>query len=145
MKMLCLLPHLDDEMGVIPLVHYFQKKLTKEIFFYYFSDCKKSCEKLGFSGDILKKENKTVLSKLNIKENNVFYLDYPVRNFFNFRQEILEEIVKLKNNLSPDIVVIPCSKDIHQDHRCIFEEGCRCFKNSATLIGFSYPWNELSN
>lgn len=54
-------------------------------------------------------------------------------------------MIEFRENIQPDIVLLPGTKDIHQDHKCIFEEGCRCFKNHATLIGFSYPWNSFED
>ena len=141
MKVLSLLPHMDDEMGVLPLIRYFQKKLSVEVFFCYFSDCKKSCEQLGFSENVLREENRLMLKQLGLGSKNVFFEDYPVRDFFKFRQDILEKMIELRKKLQPDVVILPCSEDVHQDHKCIFEEGERCFKNHSTLIGFSYPWN----
>lgn len=145
MKVLCLCPHIDDEMGILPFIFYSQKKLNAEYFILYFSDCQKSSQQLGFSPNILRQENKIVIEKLGIPSRNVFFEDYPVRDFQKFRQNILEKMIEIRGNIQPDIVMLPGSKDVHQDHKCIFEEGCRCFKNQATLIGFSYPWNIFEN
>ena len=141
MKILCLCPHIDDEMGMLPFVFYCQRKFSAEYFMLYFSDCQKSSQQLGFNPDILKKENEFVIKELRVPLRNVFFEDYPVRDFPKFRQDILERMIEIKKNIQPDVVILPGSKDVHQDHKCIFEEGCRCFKNQATLIGFSYPWN----
>ena len=63
--------------------------------------------------------------------------------FPEFRQEILEEMVKLKSNINPDLVFMPSSFDVHQDHKTIFEEGRRAFKNTS-LLGYEFMWNNFS-
>lgn len=146
MNILVLCPHLDDEMGVLPFVFYLKKRYAiKKIFFAYFSDCKRSALDLGYEADILIKENIQVLKELEIPLNNVRYFDFDVRSFDEKRQEILDKMIELKKSFCPSIVVLPSSKDVHQDHSCIFREGVRCFKNEASLLGFSYPWNELNS
>lgn len=145
MKILGLCPHIDDEMGILPFIFYSQKNLNVEYFVFYFSDCQKSTRQLGFSSNVLRQENKFVIKSLGVPSKNVFFEDYPVRDFFKFRQNILERMIEFRENIQPDIVLLPGTKDIHQDHKCIFEEGCRCFKNHATLIGFSYPWNSFED
>lgn len=71
-------------------------------------------------------------------------LHYPVRRFPQFRQDILEDIIKLKKELDPGgIVMCPSRFDIHQDHRVIADEAVRAFKD-RTILGYEMPWNNLS-
>ncbi len=67
-------------------------------------------------------------------------LDFPVRNFTAKRQEILDKMIRLKEEYNPGLVVVPCSYDTHQDHHTIYEESLRAFK-THTIIGFEQIWN----
>jgi N-acetylglucosamine malate deacetylase 1 len=67
-------------------------------------------------------------------------LDFPVRRFSEHRQDILEAMVSERERFKPDRVYLPCSTDIHQDHRVIHEEGFRAFKHT-TVLGYELPWN----
>jgi LmbE family N-acetylglucosaminyl deacetylase len=51
-------------------------------------------------------------------------------------------MIRLKNKLKPNLVFLPCSFDIHQDHKTIYEEGLRAFKYSS-ILGYEIPWNNL--
>jgi LmbE family N-acetylglucosaminyl deacetylase len=63
-----------------------------------------------------------------------------VRHFPQHRQEILEILVGIRKEYQPDLVLLPCSYDTHQDHRTVFEEGFRAFK-LATILGYELPQN----
>jgi LmbE family N-acetylglucosaminyl deacetylase len=80
---------------------------------------------------------------LGIPPSNLILFDFAVRTFNFHRQEILEEIIKLKNDIKPDLVFIPSINDIHQDHFIISNEGVRAFKLS-TLLSYELPWNNFS-
>lgn len=67
-------------------------------------------------------------------------LDYPVRRFDEHRQSILDRLIAARNAISPDIVYLPCSTDVHQDHQVIHAEGMRAFK-FCTVLGYELPWN----
>jgi LmbE family N-acetylglucosaminyl deacetylase len=70
-------------------------------------------------------------------------MDYDVRRFKEFRQNILEDLIRLRSEINPDLVFLPASQDIHQDHQAISEEGFRAFKN-ASVLGYELPWNNTS-
>ena len=141
-KILCLAPHPDDiELGCGGTV----SKLTelgKEVFHCAFSLCEKSIPK-GFSNDILKEELKNSCRKLGIRDTNVYQYMFEVREYKRDRQLILEELVKLKNEIKPDLVFLPMPNDVHQDHCTISEEGIRAFKKS-TILAYEVPWNNFS-
>ena len=75
---------------------------------------------------------------------NLILLDYEVRTFPLHRQEILDEIIKLKDKIKPDLVLVPSSNDIHQDHQTIYEEALRAFKKNSSIWGYEHPWNNLT-
>ena len=51
-------------------------------------------------------------------------------------------LLKLKNYLNPDLVLLPNSNDLHQDHSVIYQEGLRAFKH-VSILGYELPWNNL--
>lgn len=92
--------------------------------------------------DILKKEVREA-SVLGIPPDNLILFDYPVREFPSYRQQILEDMVRLGSELKPDLVLLPSTADTHQDHQTISQEGFRAFKR-ISMIGYEMPYNNLS-
>jgi LmbE family N-acetylglucosaminyl deacetylase len=70
-------------------------------------------------------------------------LDYPVRRFPEHRQGILEELLEMRRDFHPDLVIAPGHSDIHQDHSTVRLEAARVFKHSS-LWGADFPWNDLA-
>ena len=66
-----------------------------------------------------------------------------MRKLSYVRQEILEELIKIREQNKFDAVFIPSVHDIHQDHSTIAAEGIRAFKNT-TLLGYELIWNNLT-
>jgi LmbE family N-acetylglucosaminyl deacetylase len=141
-KILVLAPHTDDlEFGCAGTV----SKLIEsgnEVWCAAFSACQQSVRK-EFPPDILITEIKAASKILGIKPENLILFDYNVRTFNFHRQELLDDILKLKANIQPDIVFIPALTDVHQDHYTIAQEGFRAFKFSS-LLSYELPWNNLS-
>ena len=91
----------------------------------------------------LKTEVKKATAQLGISPENLIIYNYEVRKLGYVRQEILEELIRLKKSNSFDLVFIPSLHDIHQDHTTIAQEGLRAFKNT-TLLGYELIWNNLT-
>ena len=106
-----------------------------------FSSCEQSLEP-SKPRDTLIIELMEATLLLGIKPANVRIFDFPVRKFNNYRQEILEEMVKVNKELKPDIVFLPSTYDTHQDHNTISNEGFRAFKTTS-LLGYELPWNNM--
>lgn len=141
-KILVLAPHTDDlEFGcggtIAKLV-----ESDNDIYCAAFSACKQSVRK-EFPEDVLIHEIKRASLILGIPKENLILFDYAVRTFNYKRQEILDDIINLKKDIRPDIVLIPSLKDLHQDHYTIAQEGFRAFKFSS-LLSYELPWNNLS-
>ena len=113
-----------------------------EVFYVAFSACQQSVLP-NFPPDILVTEVKEATQVLGVKGENLILFDYEVRTFNFHRQEILDDILKLKNDINPDIVFMPTINDIHQDHFTISNEGMRAFKWS-TLLCYELPWNNFN-
>lgn len=131
---LALGPHPDDvELGCGGLLARLVDS-TKHI--RVFSDCTKSIPP-GFTTADLRAECYQAASVLGAS-CEVF--DFPVRELPAYRQEVLERLVELNRELSPDLVLVPSSTDIHQDHRTVFEEAVRAFR-TCTVLGYEIAWS----
>ena len=95
------------------------------------------------SHEILEIECREAMAILGVKSENIHVYGYSVREFTYKRQEILEELVKLKTKYNPNIVFCPSLKDLHQDHHVIAEEVLRCFKQKSVMM-FELSWNQLN-
>jgi LmbE family N-acetylglucosaminyl deacetylase len=141
-KILVLAPHTDDgELGCGATL----AKLAAEgrdIYYAAFSLCRRSLPE-GLAPDTLENECKAATQELGIKNDKLSFFDFEVREFDTKRQEILEELVKLNKTIEPELVFIPSSVDMHQDHQVIHTEAQRAFKNSS-LLGYELPWNHAS-
>ncbi|MCW7073713.1 MAG: PIG-L family deacetylase [Methanophagales archaeon] len=141
-KLLIIAPHTDDgELGCGGTIARFIEE-GKEVYYAAFSVAEKSVPE-GFPKNELEIEVKRAMKVLGVPENNLFIYRYEVRTFSYYRQDILEDLVKLKKELEPTLIFIPSLNDLHQDHKTIAEEGCRAFK-TATLLGYEEPWNNIS-
>ncbi len=141
-RVLILAPHTDDgELGCGATI----AKLIEEgneVFYVGFSICEESIPE-GFPKDILGREVKEATHVLGVKPENLIIKKYPVRKFPEHRQEILEDMVMLNKELQPDLVFMPSSFDIHQDHQTVFLEGRRAFKKQC-ILGYEFMWNNFA-
>jgi LmbE family N-acetylglucosaminyl deacetylase len=140
-KVLALSPHTDDiEFGCGGTLTRLQEQ-GAEIHTAIFSHCEKSVP-AGFPKDVLKKEMYKAADILNIKENNIHTFNFPVREFPKYRQDILENMVELKKEINPELVLTTSTFDVHQDHEVVSRESIRAFR-FTTLLGYEVPWNNL--
>lgn len=141
-NVLVLAPHTDD--GELGLGGTINKLITegKRVTYVAFSTAEESVPP-GFPKDILKTEVRNATAKLGIKSENLIIYSYQVRKLNYVRQEILEELIKIRKQEKYDLVFIPSLHDIHQDHTTIGQEGLRAFKNT-TILGYELIWNNLS-
>lgn len=141
-KILILAPHTDDgEFGCGGTINKFINE-GHEVFYVAFSACEQSVLP-QFPSDILITEVKAATKILGIKPENLILLKYKVRTFNFKRQEILDDIIKLKLKIQPDMVFIPTLTDLHQDHQTIANEALRAFKY-ITILSYEMPWNNIS-
>jgi LmbE family N-acetylglucosaminyl deacetylase len=80
---------------------------------------------------------------LGIGTDRLHVLDFEVRRFAQDRQEILQAMVDLNNQLNPDLVLMPSPDDLHQDHQVIANEGLRAFKRRS-ILAYEMAWNNIS-
>jgi LmbE family N-acetylglucosaminyl deacetylase len=96
-----------------------------------------------FPKDILSKEVREATQTLGIDEAHLRVFDFDVRTFPTYRQDILETMIELNEELAPDCVLMPSLDDLHQDHATVAQEGLRAFKRT-TVMGYEIPWNNIS-
>src|SRR4030095_9608773 len=141
-RIMVLAPHTDDgELGCGGTI----AKLSgegKDVFYAAFCLCSKALPKT-FPPNTLELECKSATSILGIPSSRLILFNYGVRELPQSRQQILEELLKLNKDISPDMVLLPAASDIHQDHQVIHQEGMRAFKNT-TFAGYELPWNNYS-
>jgi LmbE family N-acetylglucosaminyl deacetylase len=113
-----------------------------EVYCAAFSICSASVPE-GFPRDILATEIKEATQVLGISSDHLLVHRYPVRYLPQYRQDILEELVRLSRDIRPDLVLLPSSDDIHQDHQVVSQEGLRAFKHTS-ILGYETPWNNLT-
>ena len=141
-KVLILAPHTDDgEIGCGGTISMLCRH-GLEIYYVAFSAAEKSVGK-EWPRDILYSEVKKAVYRLGLKDENLTVLDFEVREFPRFRQEILEKMIDFDRKINPDIVFLPSTLDTHQDHQVISQEGFRAFKRK-TILGYELLWNNLT-
>jgi len=139
---LILAPHTDDgEFGCGGTIARFIKD-GKNVYYAAFSLAEESVPD-PFPKNILETEVKAATKQLGIPPDNLLLYKYKVRNFAYFRQEILEDLVKLNHDINPDLVFMPSINDLHQDHSTIAQEGLRAFKKTSILC-YELPWNNIN-
>ena len=141
-RILILAPHTDDgELGCGGSIAKFISE-GKTIHYVAFSVCEESVPE-GLPKDTLEKELRAAAGVLGILPENLHIYHFPVRKLAEHRQEILEELVRLKRELSPDMVLMPSLHDVHQDHLTVAQEGVRAFK-TCKLLCYEMVWNNLT-
>ena len=140
-RVLVLSPHTDDgELGCGGTISKFVE-MGKEVKLIAFSTAEKSLPE-GFEADSTEKEMFKACEILGLKKENITVLDFEVRIFSKFRQEILDSLIKIRNDFNPQIVMIPSQNDTHQDHELVTREALRAFKKTSfSIYGYEQPWN----
>lgn len=137
-RALVLCAHTDDEFGcagtVIRLV-----QAGVQVRYVALSRCEESVP-AGLPLDVLEHECRESGRRMGLRPEDVEVWDFKVRYFSDRRQDILERFVALRQAYKPDLVLVPSSFDIHQDHAVVYAEGVRAFKRS-TMLGYEMPQN----
>jgi N-acetylglucosamine malate deacetylase 1 len=138
-RVLVLAPHTDDgEFGCGGTMAR-MVEAGVDVRYVAFSIATKSLPE-GFAPDALAQEVREATAEIGIAEDNLTVHDFEVRTFPEHRQEILELLIALWEELEPDAVLQPSLHDVHQDHQVVAAEGLRAFKRT-TILGYEIPWN----
>ncbi len=141
-NILVLAPHPDDaELGCGATI----ARLTEEgasVYVATFSLCEDSLPP-GWPRGVREVEACKAIEELSIPRENLLIFRYPVRRLAMYRQEILDDLVRLNAELKPDLVFQPATDDLHQDHSTVANEGLRAFKRT-TIYAYEMPWNNIA-
>jgi len=141
-NVLVLSPHTDDsELGAGGLIARFISEgvnVTIMVFCNAAKSLNTSILDCDSKNNILLNE---FMKAANLQKVNTVILDYPVRDFNKYRQDILETLCDYRSDY--DLVLTPCAFDTHQDHKVIFEETQRAFRRT-TVLGYELPWNHIN-
>lgn len=141
-NILVLAPHTDDgEFGCGGSIAKFIEA-GDQVYYVAFSTAKQSVPE-GLPQDILEQEVREATKRLGIRSSNLIIYGFEVRKLNYVRQDVLEELIKLKQEINPDLVFLPSPNDLHQDHNTVSMEGMRAFKQTS-LLGYEIPWNNLT-
>ena len=140
-RALVLAPHTDDgEFGCGGTMARLVDE-GREVTYVAFSAAEKSVPR-EFPDDVLRTEVRDATRAIGIPETNLRIGEFEVRDFPRDRQAILDWMIRLRDELKPDVVFLPSVHDIHQDHATVHAEGLRAFKGT-TMLGYEVPWNNL--
>ena len=139
-KVLVIAPHPDDETlgcGGSLLRH---RKNGDDL---YWVICTSIKEKEGWPTNQVKKRNneiKTVREAYQFKE--IFSLNYPTTKIDTFPiSDLIEKISGIINNVSPEIIYMPFTHDVHTDHQFIadaVQSTIKWFRSPAIQRVFMY-------
>ncbi|MBT8507615.1 LmbE family protein [Methanomicrobiaceae archaeon CYW5] len=139
-RMLVISPHTDDgELGCGGTIARFIRE-GYEVRYVALSCCEESVPE-EYPKDILRTEVKAATKILGM--DDPILLEFEVRKFPQYRQQILDALIRIRNEIQPVTVFTPSSFDTHQDHKVTFEETLRAFKQ-CTILGYEQPWNNIT-
>jgi N-acetylglucosamine malate deacetylase 1 len=142
MTILVLAPHTDDgELGAGGSIARWAEE-GHDIHYVAFSACQTAIPD-GWPSDVLRGEVAEATKQLGIRPDRLHVLDFEVRLFARDRQEIMQAMVDLNAELSPQLVLIPSPDDLHQDHQVVANEGLRAFKRTSILT-YEIAWNNIA-
>ncbi len=128
-RVLFLGAHPDDiELGCGALIHHIAP--LSEVHCVTFSDNQKN--------PLLKNvvaEQYRSMAILGVPKERASYGPFSTRVFPQARQEILEYMLKLRQELEPDIIFVHSRQDVHQDHLTMTEEALRAYRG-IPLLGY---------
>ncbi len=78
-------------------------------------------------------EHYNSMQVLNLKKENIILGTFETRRFLHQRQEILEFLITLRKEHSPDVVFVHSQADLHQDHNVITQETMRAFRGTSVF------------
>ena len=96
----------------------------------------------GIPVDELEREFRASMRVLEVDDVHVG--KFPVRQFWEHRQAVLDELIELRKRFEPDLVLTMNSADTHQDHAVVHQESCRAFRG-VTMLGYELPWNQRTS
>jgi len=72
---------------------------------------------------------------LGLKKSNITVLHFPRRILHEYRADIRQQLIRIVNEVNPDVIFSTTPDDLHQDHAVIGEEVLRLFRERS-VIGY---------
>ena len=69
---------------------------------------------------------------------------FDCRQYTERRQEILQKMIYENMKNEPDLVFVPSTANIHQDHEIVTAEALRAFR-TACILGYEMPWGDVKS
>ena len=70
---------------------------------------------------------------LGVKER---WYNFPIHKLPDHSHEVRDELIKVEEELRPNLVLIPSINDTHQDHLTVAWESIRTFRNKETVLSY---------
>ena len=151
-KILILSPHADDEiLGCGGFISKYSK-LNYKIHVLILTNANKGAPEIYSTKEIQKIRNEAKQANKFIGTKKLFFENLPALNLNNYPiYKITNIINKYISDINPEIILIPSSNDIHEDHKIIFKAAkvsLRFNKTSKLKNILSYEvlseteWNE---
>jgi LmbE family N-acetylglucosaminyl deacetylase len=80
-------------------------------------------------------EQRRSMAILGVPADRLRYGPFVTRVFPEARQQVLEFLLQLREELQPEMIFVHSNHDVHQDHLTLTEEALRAFRG-ITLLGF---------
>lgn len=136
MRVLCVGAHPDDpDLGCGGVISKLTTSKNNTVFGYVATRNSARFMKLGMRGEL-----REAWKVLGIREVEASQNHKP-REFD--RQKLLDELIKVRDDVKPDLVLTHSSGEVHQDHSIVHDESKRAFKHSS-ILGYSFGWNQLT-
>jgi LmbE family N-acetylglucosaminyl deacetylase len=151
-KILILSPHADDEiLGCGGYISKYSKR-NYQVNVLILTNANKGAPEIYSDKDIQKIRNEAKQANNYIGTKKLYFENLPALNLNNYPiYKITNIINKYINNIDPEVILIPSSNDIHEDHKIIFKAAkvsMRPNKKSKLKKILSYEvlseteWNE---
>lgn len=134
MQILALSPHTDDaELGAGgSIARWLEEGHTVDVVAFSTGNPRTGSNKTEFSES---------MHALGVSAHLLY--NYETRRYNESRQDILDQLIVLRNVENYDLVLIPSTASVHQDHEVIAGEAVRAFRESS-ILGYELPWSSVT-
>ena len=112
------------------------EKKYKSLDIVILSPCEESIPFDKEAGCIVEECRKVYTEIFGLEMEQLKIYSFPVRRLNEFRQDILEALIQLKEEINPDIIFTTSIYDTHQDHQVVGIETERAFNGTQTILAF---------
>ncbi len=122
-KILFVGPHPDDvELGCAGIISKYST--DTEIKYLILSPCTDDPKNNGILSDVEK-----AIKHIGLTMDDLIIKNIPRRFFGDYRQDIRQAMIDIRDNFQPNLVFCPSLRDVHQDHSITSEETVRLFRD----------------